>query len=134
PTEPVGHRVLGVGDMGGGEILDLLEVLHVHQGLEIHHAEIAAAFEVARLIEHEGDTARHAGGEVPPGAADHHHPASRHVLAPVVAHPLHHGGGAAVPHREALARDPAEIGLAAGGAVEHHIAHENVLFRHEGRL
>src|SRR6185295_20080021 len=104
-----------------------LHVLHVHQGLEIHHAEVAAALEVAGLVEHIGDAARHAGGEVPPGAADHHHPAARHVLAPVVAHTLHHGGGAAVPHREALARHPAEIGLAAGAPIEHHIAHQDVL-------
>ena len=85
------------------------------------------------LVEHVGEAARHAGGEVPAGAADDHHAPARHVLAPVVAHALHHGERAAVADREALARDAAEVGLAAGRAVEHHVADEDVLLGDEGR-
>src|SRR5262245_33095183 len=128
--EARGHRALGVANVAREEILHELHVLYVHQGLEVHHAEVAAALEVARLVEHVGQTARHARGEVAAGAADHHHAAARHVLAAVVAHALHHRGGAAVTHGEALAGDPAEVGLAAGGPVEHHVADEDVLLGH----
>ena len=59
-------------------------------------------------------------------AQDDHH-AAGHVLAGVVAHPLDDGLGAAVADGEPLAGPAAEIGLAAGRAVERHVAHDHVL-------
>ena len=52
----------------------------------------------------------------------------------MVAHALHHREGAAVADREPLARDPAEIGFAAGGPVERDVADQDVLLGHEGGL
>ena len=63
----------------------------------------------AVLVEHIGDAARHAGGEVAAGAAEHHHHAAGHVFAAVVAAAFHHRDGAGVAHREALAGDAVEI-------------------------
>ena len=59
--------------------------------------------------------------------------AVRHVLAAVVADAFDHRGGAGIAHREALAGHAVEEGLAAGGAVEHHVADQDILFRQEGR-
>ena len=63
----------------------------------------------AVLVEHIGDAARHAGGEVAPGLAEHDDDAAGHVLAAVVAGALDDRDGAGVAHREALAGDAAEI-------------------------
>src|SRR5206468_6315323 len=132
--EPRGHRTLRVPDVAGEEVLDRPHVLGVDHGLEVHHAEIAAALEGAGLVEHVGEAAGHAGREVPARLADDDHAPARHVLAAVVPGSLDHRQSAAVAHREALARHAAEVGLAAGGAVEHHVADEDVLLGHEGRL
>src|SRR5262249_18525012 len=123
-----------VADGGGRRVLDELPVPHVHERLEIDQARVAGGPEVARLVEDVGDASRHAGGEVAAGAADDHHPPARHVLAAVVADAFHHGEGPAVAHGEALAGYSAEVGLAAGGPVQHHVAHEDVGRGGEGRL
>ena len=96
-------------------------------------ARIAALLgEVALLIEHVGDAAAHAGGEVAAALAEHHHQAVRHVLAAVIAQAFHHRRRAGIAHREALAGHAVEVGFAAGGAVEHHVADQDILFRQEG--
>src|SRR5262249_5121737 len=75
----------------------------------------------------------HAGGEVAAGTAEDHHRAAGHVLTAVVADTLDHRRHAAVPHAEALAGEPAEKHLAAGGAVERHVADDDVVLGLEGR-
>ena len=56
--------------------------------------------------------------------------AAGHVLAAVVARALDHRDGAGVAHREALARDAAEVALARDRAVQHRVAdHDRVLGR-----
>ena len=80
--------------------------------LDVHHLGVQLRAELARLVEHVGDAARHAGREVAPGLAEHRHRAAGHVLAAVVAGAFHHRGGAGQAHREALARDAVEIGRA----------------------
>ena len=59
----------------------------------------------AVVVEHVGDAAAHARGEVAAGRADHDDAAAGHVLAAVVADALDDGGGARVAHREPLAGD-----------------------------
>ena len=49
----------------------------------------------------------------------------------MIAGALDHRDGAGIAHREALARDPAEIALALDRAVEHRIADDDRLLRHE---
>ena len=84
---------------------------------ELDHGKVAAALEIAHLVEDIGDAAAHAGGEVAPGVAETHHDAPGHVFAAVVAHALDHRDGARIAHREALARDPPEIAFPGDGAV-----------------
>ena len=67
-----------------------------------------------------------------PALAEHHHQAVGHVLAAVIAQAFDHRGRAGIAHREALAGHAVEERLAAGGAVEHHVADQDVLFRQEG--
>ena len=72
--------------------------------LQIDHGEVAAAFEVADLVEHIGDAAAHAGGEVAPRLADHDDDAAGHVFAAVVAGALDHRDGAGIAHGESARR------------------------------
>ena len=52
----------------------------------------------------------------------------------MIAHALDHRQRAAVAHAEPLAGDPAEVGLAAGGTVEHHVADDDVLLGRDPRV
>jgi len=106
----------------------------VLDALEVHHLRVHARVEVAALVEHVGDAPGHAGREVAAGRTEHHHPAAGHVLAAVVAHALDHRVGAAVAHAEALARHAADVGLAARGTVQRHVADDDVVLGREGRL
>src|SRR4029453_6734382 len=134
PGRPPPTRARGEWVVRGQQVLDQLDILGVDEGLQVHHAHVAAATEVARLVQHEREAARHARREVASGAAAYHHPAARHVLAAVAAYPFHRREGPAIADREALARDSAEVGFAAGRAVEHHVADQDVLLGHEGGL
>ena len=87
--------------------------------------------ERAVLVEHIGDAARHAGGEIAPGAAEHDDDAAGHVFAAMVAGAFDHGDGAGIAHGEALAGDAAEIAFAGDGAVQHRVADDDRFFRHD---
>ena len=90
--------------------------------------------ERAVLVEHIGDAARHAGGEVAAGPAEHDDDAAGHVFAAVVAGAFDDGDGAGVAHGEALAGDAAEIAFARDRAVEHGVADDDRLFRHDAGI
>ena len=68
-----------------------------------------------------------------PVLAEHDHQAVGHVFAAVIADAFDHRRRAGVADREALAGHAVEEGLAAGRAVEHHVADQDVLFRQERR-
>src|SRR5262245_40096526 len=87
------------------EALDRL--LFGRHGCKIDNGEVAAAREVAGLVEDVGDAARHAGGEVAPGRADDQDDAAGHVFAAMVADALDHGDGTGIAHGEALAANAA---------------------------
>src|SRR5262249_24614867 len=101
--------------------LPLLLGVREHR-LEVDHRGVAALREVAVEIESGATAAGPAGGEVASGGAQDRHGPARHVLAAVVAHTLDDRFRAGIAHREALARDAAEEGLARDRAVEHDIA------------
>jgi hypothetical protein len=75
-----------------------------------------------------GDTAAHAGRKVPAARCPAQPRALGHVLAAVIAHALHHGRGARVADRKSFPGNAVEKRLAAGGAIEHHVADHNVFF------
>ena len=114
-------------------------MLHVRlHGLGMDAADVdelvvVAVDEVALEVEHVGEAAGEAGAEVEAGAAEHAHRPSRHVLAAVVSRALDHGHRAGVAHREALAGHPGGVQLAARGAVEAGVAHDDGVLRHEAR-
>ena len=54
-------------------------------------------------VQHVGKTTGHAGTEVESGATQHHHHATSHILATVIAHPFHHCASTRVTHRKPLA-------------------------------
>ncbi len=77
---------------------------------------------------------RHAGREVAAGLAEHDDDAAGHIFAAMVAGALDNDGGAGVAHGEALAGDAAEIAFAANGAVQHGVADDDGLFRHDAAI
>ena len=81
------------------------------------------------FVQHVGHAAGHARRKVLPGGSQDHCPASGHVLAAMVAHALHHSGGTGVADAEALSGHTVDEGLAAGGSIESHVAHDDVLPR-----
>src|SRR5690606_16455813 len=91
------------------------------------HGHVAARLEAAVFVEHVGDAAAHAGGEIAPGVAEHHHAAAGHVLAAVIADALDDGGDAGVAHAEALAGHAGEVHLAGDRTVQHRVADDDVL-------
>ena len=99
--------------------------------LEFDHRHVAAGLEAVVLVDDVGDAARHAGGEVAAGGSEYDDDTAGHVFAAVIAGAFHHDGGAGVAHREALARDAAEIALAGDGAVHHRVADDDGFFRHD---
>ena len=86
-----------------------LSVLFLRDRLQIDHRHVAARGEVAVLVEHIGDAARHARGEIAAGLAEHDDDAAGHVFAAVIADALDHGDGAGIAHGETFAGDAAEI-------------------------
>src|SRR6185436_16674634 len=108
--------------------LRLLLRLGKHR-LEVDHRRIAALLEIAIDIEHVRESARHAGGEVAPGQAEHGHRAAGHVLAGVIAHALDYRARTGIPHAEPLSGDVAEIRFARNRAVQHDVARDDVLGR-----
>ena len=101
--------------------------------LELDHRHVAARCERAVLVEHIGDAARHAGGEIAAGLAEHDDDAAGHVFAAMIAGALDDGDGAGIAHREALAGDAAEIAFAGDRAVEHGVADDDRFLRHDRR-
>ena len=96
-------------EIAGMVVVARIDVLFVGHRLDIHHRHVAAAAETAVFIEHIGDAARHPGGEVAAGVAEHNHDAAGHVLAAMVARALDHRDRPGVANGEALAGDAAEI-------------------------
>src|SRR3989344_606020 len=128
------QRRAGVLRVAAQQLLHLLHILGIAERLEFDHRRVATALEVTARIEHECESAGHAGGEVAPHGTDDDHAPAGHALAFVLAHALDDPVRAGISHREALAGQPAEIGLAAGGAVKRDVTDDDVLLGHERRL
>ena len=99
---------------------------------QLHHLRVDPAAGGAVGVVQVGDPARHARGEVAPHLAQHHGPAPGHVLAAVVAHPLHHRDRPGVADAEPLPHPAPQVDLAAGGAVADHVAGDHVVLGREG--
>src|SRR5690606_6176554 len=112
----------------------LQHVVFLGHRLELDHRHVATLGEIAGLVEHIGDAARHAGREVTARLADHNDHAAGHVFAAVVAHAFHDRHGAGVTHGEALARNAAEVAFALDGTVEHRVADDDRLLGHDLRF
>src|SRR5690606_18995426 len=85
--------------------LALVELLLVwRHTLELDHGQVAALAEAVAGVPDISHAARHAGGKVAAGVAQHHHGAARHVFAAMITGAFDHGGGAGVAYGKALAR------------------------------
>src|SRR5215469_6140041 len=96
---------------------------------EFNLVAIAEARKAAVRIPDIGDATRHAGCEIAARVADYCDDPAGHVLAAVIAGALDDGDGARIAHRETLAGNALEIGLAGNRAVEHGIADDDVFGR-----
>src|SRR5581483_100171 len=112
----------------------LIDHLFRQHRLELYHREIAQIREVAGLVQHIGDAARHAGREVAPRFAEHHHDAAGHVFAAMIARALDHRDRAGIADRKALAGNATEIAFAFDRAVQHGVADDDGLLRHDAAI
>src|SRR4051812_32311178 len=127
-------RRLGPRDVLGDEVADLDRVGVVHAVEVIEQRRVDLRPEGTVLVEHEGQAAAHARGEVAPRRPEDDHAPAGHVLAAVVGDLLDDGLGARVAHAEALAADAAEERLAARRAIERDVADDDVLLGLEAGL
>src|SRR5262245_44934704 len=125
PAKAVLVEAAHVGDIDQAmafEIADLVaaflhHVILARHGFEIDHGEVAAALELAVLVENVGDPTRHSGGEIASRRPDHHDHTAGHVFAAVIPGALDHGDSARIAHGKALAGDAVEIALAGNRAI-----------------
>src|SRR5256885_7776136 len=116
-------------------VIDALgDLFLLRHWLKLDHRHVAARLEGSVLVEHIRDAARHAGREIAPGPAEHHHDAAGHVFAAVIAGALDHRDGSRIAHREALAGDAAEIAFALDRAVEYGVADDDRFLRHDAGI
>ena len=101
---------------------------------DIDHRRVAALFEIADFIQHIGDAARHAGGEIAADLAQHDDAAAGHVFAAMIADAFDDGGNAGIAHGEAFTGDATEITFAGNGAVQHGVADNDIVFGDEAAL
>ena len=109
------------------QFLQRCNVIFVLHGFEADRLFVHPLVEVPVLVQHIGDAAGHAGCKVLAGLAQHDDRAAGHVLAAVVAHALDNGGRARVADAEALTGHAGNERLAAGRAVERHVAGDDVV-------
>jgi hypothetical protein len=127
----VGHDVDHAAGFEFDAIFLLRDRFFLGHRLKRDHRHVAARLERIVLVDDIGDAARHAGGEVAAGAAEHGHDTAGHVFAAMVAGAFDHDGGAGVAHGKALAGDTAEIAFAGDGAIHHRVADDDRFFRHD---
>ena len=115
--------------VAANQVLNCGSILRLER-FEIHAGTVAARrAEFAGFIQHIGDASGHAGGEIPARWPKHNDGSPRHILAAVIAHSFDDGRGSRIPHGESLAGHAVEKGLAAGGAIQDHIADDDAFFR-----
>ncbi len=120
----------------GDELLEIVAVrLHLLgvEAVQVDQLVVDAVREVVLPVQHEREAAGHARAEVDAGIAQHHHHATGHVLAAVVADAFHHGERAGVAHSEALATLAGREQLAAGRAIQAGVAHDGGVLTGEAR-
>src|SRR5439155_1439709 len=83
--------------------------LWVFQLLQPYHRHVATAGKIAGHVEHVGDAARHARGEIAARGAEHDHVTAGHVFATVIAHGFDDRVDAAVPNAEPFAGHAADV-------------------------
>ena len=90
------------------------------------HGGVATLGKQTVLVIHIRDAAAHAGRKIATGVAQHSDGAAGHVFTPVVASAFHHRGGTGQTHGETLTGHAAEKRFAAGGAIQHGVADDDV--------
>src|SRR5690606_9174845 len=134
---PIRQHALAHGRAGEAHVLldQFLQLGNI--GIRLHrfplnHIGVAAAHDIALLVEPAGDTATHARRKVAASVAENYNPATGHVFTAVVADALNYRAGAGVAHAETLCGNTAEEGFTTGGAIHHHIADQDVLLGGKG--
>ena len=115
-----------------GTLLGKFRIVAAHrlsQLFQLDLGQVAALLEIAGLVINIGDAARHAGGEIAPGLAQHRHHAAGHIFAAMIAGAFDYGHRAGIAHRKTLARHALEIGFAGDGAIQHSVADHDIFRR-----
>ena len=117
-------------EVAGGMVPALVQLLFLGYRLKFNHRHVATFSEIAFFIKHIGDTARHAGSEVPPGLAEHNDDTARHIFAAMIARAFDDGNRARIANRKSLACHTTEITFARDRAIKHGVADNDRFMRH----
>src|SRR5580698_6374163 len=118
--------------IAGLTVNPLVDLFLGRHRLKLHHGETAARGESVVFVEHVGDAAGHAGGEVSASTAENDDDATGHIFAAMVAGAFDHGDRPGIAHGETLTGDAAEIAFALDGAVQHGVADDDGLLGNDG--
>src|SRR5436190_9135568 len=126
-----GTRAARVGLVTLDHFPDLLDFVRVREFFESDHLQVATAWELTSLIEDIRNTAGHSRGEIAARRAKNNDSPTSHIFAPVVPDGFNNRGDTAVAHAKALASHTANVGFPTRRTVEGHVAHNNIILRHE---
>nr|VFK62536.1 MAG: hypothetical protein BECKUNK1418G_GA0071005_10259 [Candidatus Kentron sp. UNK]VFK70544.1 MAG: hypothetical protein BECKUNK1418H_GA0071006_103119 [Candidatus Kentron sp. UNK] len=90
--------------------------------LQLHHGQITPNIEITLFIQHIGNAAAHASGEVASGAAENNDDPAGHVFTAVIADAFDNSNSPGVAGGEAFSGNAPEVALPARGAVENGVA------------
>ena len=94
--------------------------------IKLHMSGVQPVLKLAVLVQHPGHAAAHACREVVAHRTQHCHPAAGHIFASMVSHAFNHGPCAGIAYCKTLTRHTGHKGIAAGRAVQSHVADQGV--------
>src|SRR5262245_18026258 len=117
-------------EVHGDERAQRLDVLVV-ECVDVDHLVVHTPVERAVRVPYEREAATHSGREIAAGRAEDDRAPAGHVLASVIADAFDDRRRARVAHTEALADEPADERVPIGGAVQNHVAGDDVVLGDE---
>src|ERR1700722_19511411 len=129
---PLRSTTVGQFHVAGDYVPDNLRVLSVEQGLEIDGVDVATFLgEIPALIKNIGETAAHTSRKISATRAEYQHPPIRHVFTAVISHAFNDRGRPGIAYCKTLPCDAIKECLPARGAIEGHVANQNIFLGRE---
>src|SRR5438105_15063638 len=116
--------------MPGNQCMNELDIARFDHRFEINAGEIATLLrEVSLVVENVCDAPAHASSKIPAAGTEHDDQTVGHVFAAVIADAFNHSRRAGVADCKSFDGNASEKCFAAGGAVKHNVADQDIFFR-----